>query len=218
MIFDRNPRARDYKVSQLVAAIRASLESNWQPYGHIAQLQKQWSTERPRISRDYLSHTTRTALDANGPVVECGSGLTTILLGLVAERTGTPVMTFEHDPIHLQRIKAVMETNHIHSVDILHAPLIPYGDYDWYDVSQVSLPDHIQLIVCNGPPQQLTSGGRYGMWPLLESHMKPQCKILLDDYQQTSKRLVTEKWSSSTQLQVESFGRLAPFAEITCPN
>ena len=42
MIFDRNPRARDYKVSQLVAAIRASLESNWQPYDHIAKLQKQW--------------------------------------------------------------------------------------------------------------------------------------------------------------------------------
>jgi hypothetical protein len=31
-------------------------------------------------------------------------------------------------------------------------------------------------------------------------------------------RLVAEKWSSSVQLQVESFGRLSPFPEITCLN
>jgi hypothetical protein len=218
VIFDRSLRTRDYRLSQLIAAIRASLENDWQPYEHIEQLHKYWTDTESRPRRNYRSHAMYTALKSEGAIFECGSGLTTLLLGLAAEKSGTPVMALEHDPSRHQRIVEMLETNHIHPVDMRHTPLVPDHEYLRYDVSGITLPERIQLIVSEISPQTWSGSARDGMVPLLQSRMGSCGKILVGGYRVKRAPPSTGERTQSVQQHAVIFGRMSRPAEINGKN
>src|SRR4026208_693267 len=54
----------------------------------LEQLQTGWDNGGMAAQTDYLLEVSRQALTTKGPVLECGSGLTTLLLGLLAGTRG----------------------------------------------------------------------------------------------------------------------------------
>jgi hypothetical protein len=62
----------------------------------LEQLRTGWGNEGWSGRTAYLEEVAKWAAITPGPVLECGSGLTTILLGLYAGRRGVPVWTLEH--------------------------------------------------------------------------------------------------------------------------
>jgi hypothetical protein len=130
----------------------------------------------------YLEAAAARAVALRGAVLECGSGLSTLLLGTLAERNGFSVWTLEHDREWYETVGAFIRRHNVRNVNLRYAPLRDYGDgISWYDVHAVELPEVFSLVVCDGPPNWTTPGGRYGVVVAMRDRFSKEWNILLDD-------------------------------------
>ena len=138
-------------------------------------------------------------------MLECGSGLTTIVMGLFAGRRGIPVWTLEHDPEWYEHIAAALRRFRIEGVELVFAPLRDYGDYSWYDVPMERMPERFSMVVCDGPPQKTTPGDRYGLLPVMRDRLSPGSVILFDDVQTREPDPVLSRWLEETRASFKLF-------------
>lgn len=148
---------------------------------------------------------------AGGPVLECGSGLTTLLLGHLAAHDGRPLCSLEHDDAWRARVASALHRHAVTGVDLRACPLRAYGDFDWYDIAPDSVPSGIALVICDGPPGT-TRGGRYGLLPVLHERLRPGCLILLDDADRPEEQAILRRWNAEfgvTREPSDPAGRMA---------
>ena len=129
---------------------------------------------------DYLEEVSHQAVKAPGPSLECGSGLTTIMVGLLAGRRGIDTWSLEHCPEWRARVRQALQQFDIPNVQVCLAPLQSLSDFDWYDAPLAEMPSEFRLVICDGPPGS-TTGGRYGLLPLMRDRLPEGSVILLDD-------------------------------------
>ena len=123
------------------------------------------------VQHEYASVVLRHSQATDGPILECGSGLSTILLGLVAQRNGNKVWALEHNAFFAEKVRSTLKSYGIKSVELYETDLRDYGPYCWYDPPKGKMPKNFSLVVCDGPPYS-TPGGRYGMVPSLTPKAK----------------------------------------------
>lgn len=172
-----------------------------------------WGNEGFAAQTDYLEEVSRQAARTNGPVLECGSGLTTIMLGLLAGRRGVQTWSLEHFPEWQARVTKVVERFEVPNVQICSAPLRSYGEFTWYEPALSEMPEEFQLVICDGPPGA-TVGGRYGLLPVMGERLPPGSIILLDDATRPGELECLRRWTSETKLKISSPNENA-FAVIT---
>jgi predicted O-methyltransferase YrrM len=132
-------------------------------------------------------------------VLECGSGLTTLVLGVLARRYAFAVISLEHDEAWAQQTRRKLERFGLPAVRVVHAPLIDRGSFHWYSIP-TGLPDRFDLVVCDGPPGE-TVGGRLGLLPVLHDHLRGAI-ILLDDANRPEEQAVLEQWRQAFDAQI----------------
>ncbi len=166
---------------------------------------------------DYLVEVARQAGTTAGPILECGSGLSTILLSTVAGRRGVAVWTLEHDPEWCERTALVLRPLGAEGVRLCLAPLRDYGDFSWYDPPVGEMPERFSLVVCDGPPSE-TPGGRYGLLPVMSRRLAPRALILVDDAARPADAAVLERWKREWGVAVELRTPAGGcHALVTCP-
>ena len=144
----------------------------------------------------------------HGPILECGAGLSTIIIGLVRNRYSMKsVYTLENNLDYGLKLKMILQKLHIKSVEIVIVPLKSYGDYSWYDISSCNLPKDIALVICDGPPGN-TPGGRYGLMPIMINHFSEKCIILLDDANRVEEQQIATNWANTFKFYLEMHGPL----------
>jgi hypothetical protein len=141
----------------------------------------------------FLGSMLRWYRETSGPVLECGSGLTTIVLVTAASTTGRPSLSLEHDARYEGRLPAALPKGIRPWLDCRVVPLVSYGEFDWYDVETVPLPETIGLVVCDAPPGP-TRGGRCGLAPILKDRLAPGCVVLIDDTNRAAEREIVGRW------------------------
>jgi hypothetical protein len=141
----------------------------------------------------FLAEMLRLLSAGRGPVLECGSGLSTILMGMVAATRGFDTWSLEHDPYWFGRVGQALRKQRIGAVNLVLARLRRYDGYCWYDAPFDGMPRDFQLVICDGPPES-TPGGRYGTLSLLRPHLAPGAVLLLDDADTPSGRSVLRRW------------------------
>lgn len=152
-----------------------------------------WGNEKWSAEERYLAEVVRSAERTDGPILECGSGLTTLLLGAVAARTGVQVHALEHNAEWHGRVTQSMRDFGMRNVTAHLTPLRDFGDYDWYDVSLATLPRGFTFVICDGPPAS-TRGGRSGMIPTMHDKLARACEILLDDLVRPAEQELVRRW------------------------
>jgi hypothetical protein len=55
------------------------------------------------------------------------------------------------------------------------------GRFGWYMPPLQSMPKTSDLVICDGPPQQTTLAGRYGLLPAMNDRLTHGSVILMDD-------------------------------------
>lgn len=160
-----------------------------------------WGNEGFAAQTNYLEEVSRQAARTSGPVLECGSGLTTILLGLLAGRRGVQTWSLEHIAEWQSRVTSVVERFEIPNVQICAAPLRSYGEFAWYDPPLAEMPKEFQLVICDGPPGS-TARGRYGLLPVMGERLPAEAVILLDDATRPGELEVLRRWTNETKLRV----------------
>jgi hypothetical protein len=137
----------------------------------------------------------------SGPVLECGSGLTTLVLVTAAWTKARPSVSLEDDARWKARIEAALPKQARSWLDCRVVPLVDHGDFDWYDVEAVNMPNRIGLVVCDGP-KGTTRGGRYGLAPVMKDRLAPGCVVLLDDSSREAERAIIERWCAELPARV----------------
>ncbi len=121
-----------------------------------------WGNEAWSALDEYLAACIDHALNANGPILECGSGLSTILVGSIANQRGIDYWALEHSELWAAKTQRYLDEFSVDSVTLCVKPLATCGDYSWYDAPLELMPNRFALVICDGPPAD-TKGGRSGL-------------------------------------------------------
>ena len=180
----------------------------------LSELVRGWGN-RWSAQHEYLTACLEHALDADGPILECGSGLSTILIGTLAQASGNTVVSLEHEPKYARRVRRYLDKYHLTSVKLCVAPLKNYGDFDWYTQPPLdSIPGDFSLVICDGPPG-LSHGGRYGLVPVMQDKLRPDCTILLDDGAREGEQETAARWAVLLRCVPEYLGAEKPYIRLT---
>jgi hypothetical protein len=181
--------------------------------GLLAELIAAWGNTGWSAQDEYLRLCIEHALAARGPTLECGSGLSSLLLGVAASRRGHEHWALEHLPAWGDKVSRAAARHHIEGVRLCDAPLKSYAGFVWYDVSALALPPAFSMVVCDGPPAD-TPGGRYGLVPVMRDALQAGCVILLDDAEREHERTIARRWQGELGATHEVIGRHKPFIRM----
>ena len=177
----------------------------------LGRLQKAWGNPFYAASVPYLRAIDLSARQCKGAILECGTGVSTLLLGLL----GKEVWSLEHDAYWYRHMRALARKFGLSSARLVYAPLCDYGGFEWYKWDLHAKPQ-FSLVVCDGPSGDIC-GGRYGLLPIMRAYLKPSAGILLDDAGRSSEAEVLRKWVNEFGVSHELHGTgETTFAIITC--
>ena len=161
---------------------------------------------------EYLRVGVEHVLQADDAVVECGTGLSTLLFGAVAQQRGVEYWALEHLPEWSEKLSQQLARYGV-SVQVSTRPLRSYVGFDWYDPPLHEMPPQFSLVICDGPPSR-TVGGRYGLVPVMRRRLKPGCIILLDDAEREHEREVAHLWQSELPAAAEYLDGSKPLIRL----
>jgi hypothetical protein len=163
-------------------------------------LRRAWGNESFSADVTYLSELAARVASCSGPILECGSGLTTIVAAAIAEQRDLVVWALEQDLDWARHVAGVAARSGIRNTRISHAPLREYDGHVWYDIKGLQLPKRFDLVMCDGPAVFEHWGlshaqWRYGVLPVLASRGISLGEILLDDATEPRASGVLKRWS-----------------------
>lgn len=175
----------------------------------IAEFRSAWGNEGFSADRAYIAEVMRILIEQPGHVLECGTGATTMLSGILAERNGFSVYSMEQDPEWTTKIKGILNDHGIRRVRILDGPLARTDDYAWYDVPQVAIPMHFSVVICDGPyiakewGSEIYENWRYGILPWMKRTGRTFDVLILDDVDEPRSVPVIERWRREFGVSVQ---------------
>jgi hypothetical protein len=173
-----------------------------------------WGNEGWSGLEEYLVCCVEHALASSAPLLECGSGLSTILVGVIAKRRGYSHWALEHEPEWGNRVQRCLDRYRIDSTVLCASPIKDFGGFAWYDPPMESIPKSFGLVICDGPPGS-TKGGRYGLVPVMKDRLGQGCVILLDDAGRTEERAIASRWSAELGSPFKVMGRATSYIKMT---
>jgi hypothetical protein len=203
---------RELELSLCVAGLRRSQRPTDRLLLHLNHA---WNNQGFSGDVSYLHAVASAAMASTGPILECGSGLTSLVVALLVGSKGIEVLSLEHMPEWRDTVARVFRRFSLPQTAI-DAPLESYGEFDWYRLPS-ELPRDISLVICDGPPGD-TRGGRYGLLPVCRHLLAPNCVILLDDADRVQEKRLLDRWredfSVSYTLHESAAGA---YASVTLP-
>jgi hypothetical protein len=157
----------------------------------ISSLWESWGNEWTPPA-EMLSVINMMVRDGFGPILECGSGLTTLLMGA----SGRPITSLEHDKKWYESIKQYLKLCELDNVELISATL----KGGWYGVD---LTTKYSLVLVDGPPRGV------GDRSLVVEHVNvtDECVFIVDDV--GTDLDICGKISSKFGVKFNYFGRYA---------
>lgn len=146
-----------------------------------------------------LATVTMIARKCRGPIIETGSGLSSVLMAAVTDQK---VYSLEHlEPYAAQTLRWAEEAQINGNLGICCAPLKDF----WYDLEKFDLPNKFALGFCDGPPRL------YGTRMQFFDHIAPRCTVIVVDDIKTDNNFAknVNEWAYANGRTVEILGRAA---------
>jgi hypothetical protein len=70
-------------------------------------------------------------------------------------------IVLQHNPVWYEYLSRMIEKLGFTHVNLIHAPLVKYGNYQWYDLREHTPSLNIGLVICDGPPGSTQGGAPY---------------------------------------------------------
>lgn len=186
----------------------------------LADLDEGWGNLAYGADITFLEEMLRRLVACPGPGLECGSGLSTILMGFAGASAGLDIWSLENDATWFIRAEKILQRYHLGHVRLLMAPLKDYGGYTWYDPPLEEMPRDFRLVVCDGPVES-TSGGRYGLLPIMAGRFVDGAVVLLDDAHTAVGRAVLGQWQkegcAGVEIRPSNGSAFAVVTLLRCP-
>lgn len=142
-------------------------------------------------------------------VVECGSGVSTIVMAYAMREVDNGIVTaLEHDEHWFRTTSELVDEHGLGAwIDLRLAPLEPIEldgeSWPWYELAQLP-EDAIDLLLVDGPPGATREHARFPALPVLFDRIRPEGVVILDDHERSEEREVAERWRSQfPELSIE---------------
>jgi methyltransferase family protein len=136
-----------------------------------------------------------------GLVVECGSGVSTLLFASCLEALGVGrLVTFEHDEEFASQTDSLARhCGCANRVEIVVGPLRPHrlGGQEvlWYSgLEALDGQEPVEILVVDGPPGTTAPLARYPALPLLFPFLAPGASVFLHDGKRAAERETARRW------------------------
>jgi predicted O-methyltransferase YrrM len=132
-------------------------------------------------------------------VVELGAGSSTILLAQLRHELGLDqdIISIEHDEKFIDIVQEHLNANNVaERVSLRHVPLAGQTGTEWYDerVLADSLPEVIDLLIIDGPPDVRGRGTRAQALPVLRPRLGPRSIVFVDDTNRAAESRMVDEW------------------------
>ena len=135
-------------------------------------------------------------------VVECSSGVSTVVLARCAQMTGQGhVYSLENDEAYAEKTHAMLHEHGLTAfATVIHAPLVPLTlprwSGKWYDHRLLPRDLAIDMLVIDGPPWFVSPLARYPAVPVLYGHLSASAAIFLDDAARPDETECVQRWQT----------------------
>lgn len=181
-------------------------------YAQLEALALLQSTLQPKLpfpasrgfaaSPDFLAQVVSVILTTSPRlVVELGSGLSTLVIGLALKKAGGGrLVSIEHDEDYYRETLAGLAAHGIDEtiVEVRRAPLektaIGGESWSWYRVGELSDLEAIDLLVVDGPPSTTQPLARYPALPIFIDRLSESAQLVLDDGRRDEEKVIVERW------------------------
>lgn len=126
----------------VVKKVREGLETPQDVQEAIRYVDNRWGADAMT-----LSVAIKVAREADGPIIEAGSGLSTILMAAATNQT---VYCLEHSPVHYERLRDLSRQSGVTNIAIVACALKD----GWYDIEKEDIPAHFSVGFNDGPPRK----------------------------------------------------------------
>lgn len=149
------------------------LFDGWDIFSGRSALGNPWTLEPEALAELYVQ-----AREAKAPVLEMGSGLTTLVLGLALQGTEQAVHALEDNLPSWRQTAAALDRFGVKNVVLHYAPLVPIGPgIDEVAYGEADLPEEFGLALVDGPYH--SAQRRTALWALRERIRK--ARLIIDD-------------------------------------
>jgi len=139
-------------------------------------------------------------------MLECGSGVSTIVMGIIAEARGSRVVALEADRAWHGLMVNTLKRLRIRSVEMRYAPLVHGESSDWYDASALDDIERVDLFICDGPTGD-TRGGRSGASSHVLPMLAPRAVIVIDDVHRAPEQDLANRFGQVGETSMSRWGR-----------
>lgn len=135
-------RANGMTLRHVCEAIKEGKENESHYLEAFDAMENRWG-----VPPETLAALVSMARTATGPIIETGSGLSTILMAAATDQT---IFCLEHDPLYATKLQQMVYQAGVEGVGLCYAPI----NGDWYDLTDYpDLPGEFYLGVNDGPPR-----------------------------------------------------------------
>ncbi|GAB4403832.1 MAG: hypothetical protein OHK0021_16420 [Bryobacter sp.] len=134
-------------------------------------------------------------------IVELGCGASTIISSYVLEQLGEGgrVTSLDHDARFSEVCRGQLAEHGLAGIATIYdCPLreqqVGGKTWQYYDLSRAQLPEEIDLLVIDGPPEWIAPGVRYPALPLLKERLSARAVVLLDDAGRENEKVTVGRW------------------------
>lgn len=143
-------------------------------------------------------------------VVELGSGASTIATPYMLDQIGGGALySIDHEESYAAQTRGQLALHGHHSVTLRVAPLTDHvldgSTYRWYDLAGLDLPNSIDLLLVDGPPEQTNALARYPALPLLWNRLSDGALILMDDADRDDEQEIIRRWIRDFPVELDAY-------------
>lgn len=177
----------------VIPRVRAGIETE-EDYNEAFQ----YAANNYAADAGVLAVVTGVARKCRGPIIETGSGLSSVFMGAVS---GQAVYSLEHVERYAAQTVAWCEEAGVSNVGVCCAPMKDF----WYDVDKFPLPAKFALGFCDGPPRM------YGTRMKFFEVLAHRCEVIVVDDIKTDHNFAREvnAWAEANGRTMQVLGRVA---------
>jgi hypothetical protein len=182
----------------------------------LPELYALWGTPLSRSAQSFLQSCIAHAKSCSGHVLQCGSSLDTLVLGIVCARqpeTKTHLWCLEHDQQRANLIRSWLTDYGISSVHVIVARPQMFADHVWYKVDTSQLPKNFSLAVCEGGHS--TPRGVVGLIAKMQDKMGDDSVILAQHVREAKDHEYLTQWATEHKSNCVLVDRTEGFFKIS---
>ena len=136
-------------------------------------------------------------------IVEVGSGTSTLIAAYCLRKIGAgKIVSLDHLQKYADITRQTIDSHGLGEfAEVIHAPLKPYSidgrEFQWYDDAGLRDIEQIDVLIVDGPPQEVSSDARYPAIPLLQSRLHADSIVLLDDGAREDETRIVKQWKQN---------------------